>query len=512
VFHYDMIGYADQGPLDHRRGFSDPQAELWSENLMGLQTWNSIRALDFLASLPDVDASRIGVTGASGGGTQTFVLCAVDPRPAAAFPAVMVSTAMQGGCVCENASHLRIGLNNVAFAACFAPKPLAMSGANDWTIDIESKGLPELKQVWGLYGRSDDVAATCFPQFGHNYNEVSRGVMYQWFNRRLGLGLKEPIEERDFAPLTREELTVFTAEHPRPDDALDVESMRAVLTTASLDWYANLVERGRDHPDEYRQVIEPAARVLLGDAPDADDVVSQTLHEGELGVRKIERGWCGRRDGGEWIPWVRLTPASSSGDVTIWIDGRGKQALFTSDGQPIPAVQKLLDQGEVVVMADAYLTGEYAPSETVAALPVNRTFAGYTYGYNRPLIAERVRDILTLATATRKSPDTRTLHLVGSHAAGPWVLLARSRLGDQVARTQVDLRDFSFGALRRTDDPDFLPGALKFGGVGGLLAAAGPVTVEIVNAGEASRRELEPFTKLGGRIEKSSQRLTPNDD
>src|SRR5207247_6713041 len=100
---------------------------------MGLQTYNSIRSLDFLLSLPDVDASRIGVTGASGGGTQTFILCAIDDRPAAAFPAVMVSTDMQGGCICENCSGLRVGLGNIDLAAVFAPKPLGMSAAKDWT-------------------------------------------------------------------------------------------------------------------------------------------------------------------------------------------------------------------------------------------------------------------------------------------------------------------------------------------------------------------------------------------
>ena len=92
---------------------------------MGLQTWNSIRALDFLLGLPDVDPSAIGVTGASGGGTQTFILGAVDDRPAVAFPAVMVSTAMQGGCVCENCSYLRVGTGNIELAGLFAPKPLA---------------------------------------------------------------------------------------------------------------------------------------------------------------------------------------------------------------------------------------------------------------------------------------------------------------------------------------------------------------------------------------------------
>ncbi|MCA9227335.1 MAG: hypothetical protein KDA47_17045, partial [Planctomycetales bacterium] len=62
--------------------------------------------------------------GASGGGTQTFLIAAIDPRLAVAFPAVMVSTAMQGGCTCENSSLLRVGTGNIEFAALFAPKPL----------------------------------------------------------------------------------------------------------------------------------------------------------------------------------------------------------------------------------------------------------------------------------------------------------------------------------------------------------------------------------------------------
>ncbi len=172
VFHYDMVGDADSQPIKHASGFADAEAELRLESAMGLQTWNSIRALDFITSLPEVDPKRIGVTGASGGGTQTFILWRIDPRPAVAFPAVMVSTNMQGGCVCETADLLRIGINNVAIAALFAPKPLGMSGAHDWTIDLEHKGLPELKQVYSLYGRADDVYAKVFPQFGHDYNRV----------------------------------------------------------------------------------------------------------------------------------------------------------------------------------------------------------------------------------------------------------------------------------------------------------------------------------------------------
>ena len=147
VFTYDMVGYADSTALTHRVGFTDAEADLRLQSFMGLQTWNSLRALDFLTSLDDVDSKRIGMTGASGGGSQTFVLCGIDDRPAVAFPAVMVSTAMQGGCVCENCNYLRLGTGNVELAGLFAPKPMAMSGANDWTVDIETKGFPGLESA-----------------------------------------------------------------------------------------------------------------------------------------------------------------------------------------------------------------------------------------------------------------------------------------------------------------------------------------------------------------------------
>src|SRR5207245_3792690 len=155
VFHYDMVGVADSQQIKHTEGFTDVSAELRLQSFMGLQTFNSIRALDFLTSLPDVDAKRLGVTGASGGGTQTFLLCAIDDRPAVAFPAVMVSTAMQGGCVCENCSGLRQDTGNVELAGLFAPKPLGMTGANDWTKEIESKGFAELKALYRLYDAED---------------------------------------------------------------------------------------------------------------------------------------------------------------------------------------------------------------------------------------------------------------------------------------------------------------------------------------------------------------------
>src|SRR3954464_12086247 len=183
---------------------------------MGLQTWNAVRSLDFLLSLPEVDPTRVAMTGASGGGTQTMLLAAIDPRITLSFPAVMVSTAMQGGCTCENASLLRVNTGNVEFAGLFAPKPQGMTTADDWTRELSTKGFPELKQLYATLGAPEDVMLQRGEHFPHNYNAVSRSAFYTWLNRHFKLGFKEPVIEKDYELLSRDQLTVWDAQHPEP--------------------------------------------------------------------------------------------------------------------------------------------------------------------------------------------------------------------------------------------------------------------------------------------------------
>ena len=166
------------------------------------------------------------MTGGSGGGTQTFLLAALDERVAAALPAVMVSTRMQGGCVCENASGLRIETNNVGIAALFAPKPMGLTTANDWTVDMKSDGFPELRATWGLYGAEERVHLYDHTEFDHNYNAVARAHAYRFFDRYLDLGGRGSQPERELVPVPPAELRVFTAQYPPPDHAQDVTGLR----------------------------------------------------------------------------------------------------------------------------------------------------------------------------------------------------------------------------------------------------------------------------------------------
>ncbi len=153
AFLYDMVGYNDSAAISHRfapghrENLVDREA-LWSVNLLGLQLWNSIRALDFLLTLPEVDAERIACTGESGGGTQTFLLMAVDDRVRLAAPVNMVSFLMQGGSLCENAPNLRVDTHNVEIASLMAPRPMMMvSATGDWTKNTMTSEYPAARGV-----------------------------------------------------------------------------------------------------------------------------------------------------------------------------------------------------------------------------------------------------------------------------------------------------------------------------------------------------------------------------
>ncbi|HQU42046.1 MAG TPA: acetylxylan esterase, partial [Pirellulales bacterium] len=410
VFHYDMLGYADSQQISyelaHRYGKIRPQmesadqwglfsaqAELRLQSVMGLQTYNSVRALDWISSLPDVDATRIGVTGASGGGTQTFVLCAVDSRPAAAFPAVMVSTAMQGGCTCENCSLLRIDTGNIELAGLFAPKPLGMTGADDWTKEIASKGLPELKQLYKLLGAEANVMAKPLVQFPHNYNYVSRAAMYSWFNKHLKLGYTDPIVEEDFVPLSVAEMTVWDDTHPKPAGGDDYERSLVKHITQDADrQIAALQPRDAATLTKYREVVGGAVEALVGHslAEIGSPEFEKSLEE-DRGDYTEFAGLLRNPLHGQELPVAFLLPKNWNKRAVLWIDGSGKAGLYAADGKPRPEVMKLVAAGTSVGGIDLLGQGEFvaagqAPMKN-RRVKNPREFAGYTYGYNHPLFA-----------------------------------------------------------------------------------------------------------------------------
>jgi len=392
----------------------------------------------------------------------------------------MVSTAMQGGCTCENACLLRIGTGNVEFAALFAPKPQLLSAADDWTKEMGSKGFPELQQHYRMLGAPDNVALVDRTEFPHNYNSVSRHAMYHWFNRHLTLGFFEPIEERDYRVLSAEEMTVWDDEHPRPQGGLEFE--RQLLRGWHEDTQRQLAALS-PHDSislrQYRQVAGGALDVVLDrQLPAAADIEIELTYEKDQGGYLHKHGLLRNKPQQEELPIAYLYPAQWNGRIVVWLDTEGKAGLFQA-GEPQPEIRQLLNSGAAVVGVDLLMQGEFLadsqPEERTRRVANERESASYSFGYNHTLCARRVHDVLTvLSFAKYHNQGVKEIAIVGIAGAGHWAAAACAQTADIIDAAAIDTQGFRFEALRDIHHPDFLPGGAKYGDLPGMLAVGTP--------------------------------------
>lgn len=488
VLHYDMAGYADTLP-EHARGFESIDDVLHLRSFMGLQTFISIRALDCLLSLPDVDPDRVAVTGASSGATQAIALLAVDDRPAATCPVVMVSMNMQGGCACENAPLYRVFTNNVELACLAAPRPQEVVAADDWTSDFETRGLPEMKRVYALLGAADRIDGKHL-RYPHNYNVHSRERMYAFISRAFGLGHEGKDWERPFEPLAPAQLTVFDAEHPRPAEEPDAGKIATWWTRDA----ASQLERLRPDADAYRAMLHEALSAMLVDRLTGSAGEVEVVGQPPLPAWHAGAGWSGqlsRRDAGERVP-VRLElPARWNGAVVVFSHERA--TALVRDQQ---VVSSLLDARLGVLAVDLFCAGEFVPESPVTR-PTDRRYLGFTLGYNRAVIAERAHDVLTAIGWLRSQPGVRAIRVLGGGIAGPPALLAAALAGDVLSGSAIDLDGFDFHDVATDDDPRLLPGGLKYGGLAAFASLCrGPALI----AGLSERSDLHALRASDGVV------------
>ncbi len=482
VLHWDMVGYADSIQLDFGRmhGNRDTKnapapvtdngwlllsvpAEANQQSIPGLQTLNTWQATRVLLSLPGIDPKRIGITGASGGGTQSFIGSALDPAITASFPAVMVSTGMQGGCTCENACHLRIGQGNVHLAALTAPRPLGMTAADDWTRNMANDGFPELVKLYQLYGHKERVRLAPFLHFGHNFNHVSATQIYGWVNEYFKLGLESPVLESDFKPLTKEEMSVWDANHPKPPAGVEYErSLTKVWKEKCEAALELLVEQAKqDHGKAYRETVRNATRILIG----ADTVAATgefTSAQGACtlkGPLQLEQ------------PAVRFPAANGSKQPPV-ILAADKLDDFVIDGKLKAPWDQLSAAGRAVVIVKVTLD---PTANGEQPLVENRRAAAFTFGYNLTYVAKSALLLLATADAVKDAEGGSSPVLIASQSAAPAAALALAAKADAFQAAAVDTHGFRFESVASIADPLFLPGGSRYGDLPGLLAAAAPV-------------------------------------
>lgn len=184
----------------------------------GVEAWNSIRAIDYLQSRPEVDGARIGMTGRSGGGAYSWWAAALDDRVKAAVPVAGITDLQNhvvDGCV-ENHCDCMFVVNTYRWdyplvAALVAPRPLLIANTDAdriFPLDGIVRTYKKAKRIYELYGAGDKIGLTIAPG-GHQDTQDLQVPALRWFDRHLK-GKERVITTAAVPLVPMEQLRVFT--------------------------------------------------------------------------------------------------------------------------------------------------------------------------------------------------------------------------------------------------------------------------------------------------------------
>jgi hypothetical protein len=490
AFSYDMVGYNDSAAISHRfaaghrENIVDREA-LWSVNLLGLQLWNSIRSVDFLLTLPEVDPERIACTGESGGGTQTFLLAAVDERVRLSAPVNMVSFLMQGGSVCENAPNLRIDTNNVEIASLMAPRPMMLvSATGDWTRNMLTSEYPAVRGVYKLFDAEDKLTAIQIDA-PHNYNQPSREAVYGWFAHWfLGRAETTPIKEPGNAVASINDLLVF-AGRPRPENELNESQLTESMIAERKKQLDEALPHDAAGLDRFREQSGEAFKYsLMAEFPASKDII-----KGESQTTKLDQGTkedlvISRRGKSDKVAITLYEPTTELAPNSIVL-------LVASDPAATKNLIELLVKAGRSVMLARCFSGARQISEKIKFFTT----------YNRTDAANRAQDILTAISYLKgRNPNAR-LNVIGLGEAGLWALLARG-IAPAIDRMVIDVAEFDSSSDEAFIKSVAIPGIRRAGDFTTAVTIAPLTPLLIHNTGNKFKTEkIEAVYKAFGKAE-----------
>ena len=202
--------------------------------LSGIQVYENMRAVEYLQSRPEVDGSKIGITGASGGGNQTMYAGAFDERFGAVVPCCSVGTydsyLTTASCMCEVVPTGLAITEEWGVLSSVAPRGLmiisATKDAFQFSVGEAQKSLAEVGPVYEVTGHPERLKHAIF-DWHHDYSQPMREAMYGWMTFTLkGQGDGSPIAELPLDVQDPERIRCFP-DDSRPDDWLTLPQFAA---------------------------------------------------------------------------------------------------------------------------------------------------------------------------------------------------------------------------------------------------------------------------------------------
>ncbi|MFO0821090.1 MAG: acetylxylan esterase [Pirellulales bacterium] len=429
---YDPIGQGERSQILDASGKPQYSGTTTEHFLVGIgsilvgtgtaryRIWDGIRAVDYLASRPEIDPKRIGFTGCSGGGTLTSYVMALDERVACAAPACYITTF---GRLIETIGpqdaeqnifgQIAFGLDHPDYVILRAPRPTLISATTSDFFDIQGTwdAYRQSKRIYARYGFPERVDLV-EGEGGHGVPPSNLMAIARWMRRWL-LGRDEAIPDRPQEIRPEADLLCTPAGQVLKLDGeksvfdLNVERERGFATQRREFWDKTPAAEARE---KVRQVA--GIRSLKQLPATKWDKAGKVQRDGYHIDKVILRS-----DSAVPLPALTFHPPEPSEEAYLYLHDGGKLA----DDRPEGPIVKLVKQGYVVVAVDLRGWGETAPGKPDALLGDWKSYY-VAYLLGKSLVGLRAEDTLAAGewVSHYQTKKPRKVHLVAvGHAVVP---------------------------------------------------------------------------------------------
>lgn len=435
AFCYDPIGQGERLQILPANG-RPPYSSTLEHTLVGVSSiplgtgtaryhiWDGMRALDYLASRPDIDPKRLGCTGNSGGGTQTSYLMALDDRIVCAAPSCYLTSmrrllATLGPQDAEQNIHAQIafGMDHADYILMRAPKPTLMCVATRDFFDIGGAwhSFRQAKRFYTRLNHSERVELV-ESDATHGFTIQLREAMVRWMRRWL-LHVDDAITETDFPIATDEQLQCSPQ-----GQVMKIAGARSVFDL-NRDWEAKLAAdrktlwQGGERSQEMTWVRRMSGVRPLAELPEPEIELIDEINRKGYRIQKMVL----RTEPGIMLPALAFIPPQITNGPYLYLHGSGKDADAAVGGP----IEKLVLEGRIVLTVDLRASGETRTRKTMKQWDefISPDWKNYFLAYmlDKSYVGMRTEDILVCAQflkSYKNDGESRRVYLVGVGDAG----------------------------------------------------------------------------------------------
>lgn len=483
--------------------YSGIQANISGSSMTRYFVWDGIRAVDYLLTRKEVDPSRIGMTGQSGGGTQSTQNAAMDDRIyAVAIQSYITSYKRLYQSIGPQDSEQNLytgiekGIDHADHLSVRAPKPAIVLSTTEDMVSIQGarETAREVSRVYKAFGKEENFSIV--EDIGrHGYTKKTREATYAFFQKHLNLP-GNPEDER-VTPLTAEEMKITPT--GQTVTSLGGENVFSINSREAIKNFTTVSISRADNPEHLDKVIASAKELSGYKKPafiDKPVFTGQIRREGYVIDKYFIKG-----EGNYIIPYFLMKPESSNNKAILYLHPSGKAEEAVEGGE----MEWFVKQGFTILSPDLLGQGEMGPLDFVGGV----VFEGISFNpwiasmhVGKSILGIRTGDVIRLANLLQKETGISEIYGFARKEMSP-VILHAAAFEPVFARVAL-IEPFSSYMSMVTNKfyrPEFVnaavPGAVKAYDLADLAASVAPQKLLIagVTDGNGNTNDTEKISR-----------------